>query len=216
MGDVANQKSYLRQAGLQQGAKFVGLNYVANEQWEAMDIELQTADGRTFTERTFGPNIEKVYPKPIWEKGKQVGMETKEQAFKRVEDEIAQKLFYLALCFADRATIIEKVKNCPGLKELVEKVAGVIKDSGKADSVALNFLTIWKNSDSKQRSNLIIAEKVKWVEATQFGPNGELMPAGIKLSNYQVTNCLTEKYPYNSQSAPATPVAQASTSDLPF
>lgn len=210
------KKGYLRTAGLQQNAKFVALGYIANENWEGMDIEIQTEDGRTFTERTFGPNIDKVFPKPIWEKGKQVGMETKEQAYKRVEDEIAQKLFYLAICFSDRDTVISKVAGCPGLKELVEKVNDVIKDSGRADEVRLNFLTIWKNSDGKQRSNLIIADKVKWVEATAHNAEGATLPATIKLSTFQLNNNMVEKYPYNGQQAPATPVATASTADLPF
>lgn len=210
---VAEQKKgYLRQAGLQQNAKFVGLSYVANELWEGLDIELQTADGKVFTERTFGPNIDKVFPKAKWENGKQVGMETREEAYKRVEDEISQKLFYLGLCFTDSATLKAKVVGCRDLKELVSKVNAVI---GDATDIPLNFLTIWKNSDGKQRSNLIIADKVRWVEPTQFGADGAIAQAGIKLTTYQLNNNMVEKYPYNGNTAPAAAPASV-TSNLPF
>ena len=214
--NVAEQKKgYLRQAGVQMNAKFVGLTYVANEQWEALDIELQTEDGKIFTERTFGPNIDKVFPKPKWAEGKQVGMETREEAYKRVENDISQKLFYLALCFTDSATLKEKVVGCRDLRELVAKVNGVIAQAGDATAIPLNFLTIWKNSDTKQRSNLIIADRVRWVEPTKFDGEGKVMPATIKLSTYQANNNMVEKYPYNGNTAPAA-TPQASTADLPF
>ncbi len=207
------KQGYLRTAGIQQNAKFVGLNYIANEQWEALDIELATADGKIFTERTFGPNIDKVFPKAKWEGGKQVGMETREEAYKRVEDEISQKLFYLGLCFTDSATLKAKVVGCRDLKELVAKVNAVITAAGVSD-ISLNFLTIWKNNDGKQRSNLIIADKVKWVEPTKFGAEGAVLPATIKLTSYQQNNNMVEKYPYNGQAAPVT--SAAVTSDLLF
>lgn len=212
--NVAEQKKgYLRTAGIQMNARFVGLNYVANEQWEALDIELQTEDGKIFTERTFGPNIDKVFPKPKWENGKQVGMETREEAYKRVENDISQKLFYLALCFTDSATLKERVVGCRDLRELVQKVNSVI---GNVADTPLNFLTIWKNSDAKQRSNLIIADRIKWVEPTKFDAEQKPMSAGIKLSSYQANNNMTEKYPYNGNTAPASAAPQASTADLPF
>jgi len=212
--NVAEQKKgYLRAAGVQQNAKFVGLTYTANEQWEAMDIELQTEDGKVFTERTFGPNIEKVFPKAKWEGGKQVGTETKQEAFNRVSDEISAKLFHLAACFVDRETLKNGIKDCRDLKELVEKVNSVIKASGNAER-SINFLTIWKNSEGKQRSNLIIADKVKWVEPTQFGAEGQIAPANIKLNAYQLNNCMVEKFPYNGQQAPA--ATTTALPDMPF
>lgn len=211
--NVAEQKKgYLRQAGVQQNAKFIGLTYTATEAWEGMDIELETEDGKVFTERTFGPNIDKVFPKAKWEAGKQIGTETKQEAFNRVSDEIAAKVFYLAACFVDKDVLKEKIRNCNGLKELVDRVNSVISTFGTERTV--NFLTIWKNSESKQRSNLIIADKVRWIEPTEFNAEGAVKPATIKLTSYQLNNNMTEKFPYNGQQAPA--VAAPSTADLPF
>lgn len=206
------KKGYLRTAGLQQGAKFVKLEYIANENWEAFDIELETADGKVFTERTFGPNIDKVYPKAKWENGVQVGMETKEEALARVEDETAAKLFHLASCFATKQTIVEKVKTCTTFKEMVDKINAVINGAGSAKNTPLNFLTTWKNSPTKQKSNLIIAERITWIEPTKQTPEGTNLPAGITLTSYQKNNMMIEKFPYGGQTAPATTGAN----DMPF
>lgn len=213
---VEQKKSYLRSAGLQQGATLVGLSYIANENWEGYDIELTTHDGKTFTERTFSPVLEKVYPKAIWgADGKQVGTETQPQALGRVQGEVATKLYYLALCFAEGDTIKSKVKSCEGMKEMVDKINSVIKSNSAWQSIKLNFLTIWKNSDKNSRSNLIIAEKVRWVEPTIFGVDGTtILPATISLTNWQETNAMTEKYPYNGNQVPA--VATSVLNDMPF
>src|ERR1700754_3420231 len=95
-------KNYLKEAGIHENAKFLGLSYDATEQYEYFDIKIETADGRFFSESTFGPNKEKVFPKDLWNAGVKVGTETKDQADERVLMEINSKLFYLALCFCDR------------------------------------------------------------------------------------------------------------------
>lgn len=195
----SEQKRYLRQPGLQTNAKFIGLSYDATEQYEYFDIEIETADGRYFRERTFGPDPTKVYPKAIWKNGKQEGQETKEQAFERVKREINTKLFHLALCFTTKDELQERVR---GINTLKEFVGAVNKAIGKPDT-NINFLTVWKNSDARQKSNLILAERIKWCE-----PYAEGREATIKLSKWQMENQLVEKYPYQA-------AGQANTTDTP-
>ena len=215
---IPERTGYLRQAGLQQNAKFVGLTYNATEDYEYFDIEFECADGKMFRERTFGANIEKVFPRTKWENGKQVGTETKQEAYDRTQDEISKKLFELASCFVTRGTLKEKVSSARDLRELVGKVNSVIGDPSGLPHV--NFLTIWKNSDGKKKSNLILADKTKWCEATQFDGQGRPLPAAIKLTTYQLNNNVIEKYPYNSN-AEATAegslvVGEPAPTDLPF
>lgn len=208
------KKSYLRTAGLQQGARLVNLGYVANEKWEGIDIEMVTSEGKVFTERTFGPTLDKVFPKKLWQDGKEIGEETKEQALERVQGELAQKLFYLALCYTDADTIRNKVKECSGVKDMVDKINAVIKSNKDWATIELNILTIWKNSPSKQRSNLIIADKIKWVECAVVNPEGGYMPTKINLTAWQRTNGMKEEFPYNGNQSPA--VSEVTAASLPF
>lgn len=209
-----SSKVYLREAGVHENAKFLGLSYDANEQYEYFDIEIETADGKYFRERTFGPNKEKVYPKDIWQSGRKVGTETKDQAFERVQTEINTKLFYLASCFCPKDVLADKVSSVKTLKGLIEAVNKAIGEP----SGTINFLTIWKNSDVKKKSNLIIAEKIKWCERHVEGKKPSL-----QFSKWQVANNLVEKYPY--QSAPSVDTSETlieenqpagEVSDLPF
>lgn len=181
-------KVYLKEAGIHENAKFLGLSYNATEQYEYFDIEIETADGRYFRERTFGPNKEKIFPKDLWKEGKKVGTETKDQAYERVQNEINLKLFYLGLCFSSKDVLTEKVSKVKTLKELVDQVNKAIGQPANT----INFLTIWKNSEAKKKSNLIIAERIKWCEPHTVGRK-----AAIQLSKYQIANCLIEKFPYN-------------------
>lgn len=214
--DVVIPKKYLRVAGLQQNAKLVAVKYDAAEYGEYFDIELETADGATFKDRTFIPTAEKVFPKKKYSEGKEVGEETKEEAFKRAKGEIITKLFHLGLVFEDEATLRASI-TAPTWKELIAKFNKVITMSGKQDTTRLNFLTVWKNNDNKKSSNLIIPDRTAWVEVYTEGK-----PAGIKLSKWQLDNQMIEKYPYQAGgstpntedviSGEATDVA----SDLPF
>ncbi len=207
----SEQKRYLRTPGLQVNAKFLGLVYDATEQYEYFDIELETADGRYFRERTFGPDPTKVYPKAIWKGGKQEGMENQEQAYERVKREINTKLYHLALCFVTKDELQEKVKGINTLKEFVQAVNKMI---GKPEH-NVNFLTIWKNSDARQKSNLILAERIKWCE-----PYAEGREATIKLTKWQMENQLVEKYPYNggtsTQTTDSPVIVGEGADDLPF
>lgn len=214
---IPERTGYLRQAGLQQAATFVGLTYNATEDYEYFDIEFECADGKMFRERTFGANPEKVFPRTKWENGKQVGTETKGEAYDRTQEEISKKLFELASCFATRTVLKERVSSARDLRELVAKVNSVIGDPTALPRV--NFLTIWKNSDTKKKSNLILADKTKWCEATQFDASGRPMPASIKLTTYQLNNNVVEKYPYNSNAeavATDSPAVGEAPTDLPF
>lgn len=210
-----DSKQWLRRAGLHTNARFVSLTYTANEQWEAFDIELVTEKGETFRERTFGPTIDKVYPKDKWADGKKVGLETKEEALKRVQDEVAKKLFYLGTCFMSKDELVSKVGKAKTFKELVD---GVSKAIGETETT-INFLTVWKNSDSRQKSNLIIAEKIKWCE-----PYDADKDVTIRLTKWQQDNQLVEKYPYTRQEEAqlgddvliAQDAEQALSDDLPF
>lgn len=186
--NTSNNKIYLKEAGVHENAKFLGLSYDATEQYEYFDIEIETADGRYFRERTFGPNKEKVFPKDLWKDNKKIGTETKDQAFERVQQEINVKLFYLGLCFCSKDALLDRVSKVKSLKELVD---GVNKAIGTPNTT-INFLTIWKNSEAKKKSNLIIAERIKWCESHIEGRK-----AAIQHSKYQTTNCLVEKFPYN-------------------
>lgn len=180
-------KNYLKEASCHVNAKLLGLSYDATEEYEYLDIEIETADGRYFRERTFGPNKEKVFPKNLYKGGGIVGVETKQQAYERVQQEINTKLFHLASCFVDRKTLTDEVSSVTTFKELVEAVKKVIGEP----STTINFLTIWKNNDGKQKSNLIIAEKSKWCEPYVEGKN-----PSITYSKWQMTNQMVEKYPY--------------------
>lgn len=181
-------KVYLKEAGLHQNVKFLGLKYEANEAWEAFDIELETSDGRYFRERTFGADINKVYPKAKYVNGVKAGDETKDEAYERVKSEISKKLFHLACCYVSKDLIVEKAASVKSLKEFVELVAKLIGEPTET----INILTVWKNSDARQKSNLIIADKTKWCE-----PYAEGKPATIRLTKWQLENQTIEKYPYN-------------------
>lgn len=188
------ERTYLKQAGLHTNAKFLGLTYNATEAYEYFDIEIEAADGRYFRERTFGPDITKVYPKAIYEKGQKVGMETKEQAFERVQNEISTKLYNLAVCFESRDAVKDKIAIVGTLKELVEAVGKLIDPT----VTTINFLTIWKNSDTREKSNLIIAERIKWCEP--FKADSQ---ATIRLTPWQLANQTVEKYPYKGENSEA-------------
>lgn len=185
--NLPSGKVYLKRAGEHENAKFIGLTYDATPQYEYFDIAIETADGSYFRERTFGPDREKVYPKQLYKNNVKDRMETKDEAFLRVQQEINTKLFHLASCFTTKDVLTEKVRNVKTLKELVEAVNKAIGEP----QTNINFLTIWKNSDAKQKSNLIIAERIKWVE-----PHVPGRKVGISLTKYQIANQLVEKYPY--------------------
>lgn len=181
---------YLKTAGLHENAKLVNLVYTATEEWEGFDIEIVLSDGRFFKERTFGPSIDKVYVKGKWKSGVKVGEETKEEALERVEGEISDKIYYLVNCFVPKEDIDGKFSSVSNLKELVDAAVGLISIPNETP---INFLTIWKNSDTRQKSNMIIADRIRWCE-----PHTEGKPATIRLSNYQLANQVVEKYPYRS------------------
>lgn len=213
-GEIQVPVSYLRTAGLHQNAKLIGINYDATEQYEYFDIELEV-DGKKFRERTFGPNPDKVYPKDIYENGEKVGSETKEEAFKRAINEVSTKLFYLGNAFVSEAELKASVNKAKDLKDFVEKVNKAINLSGNKETTSLNFLTIWKNNDTKKSSNLIIPINTKWVEASKEG-----QAPSIKLSKWQLERQMTEKYPYVASQSEAPAGNEAITtdesSDLPF
>jgi hypothetical protein len=205
-----SEKRYLRTPGIQTNARFVGLVYNATEQYEYFDIEIETADGRYFRERTFGPDPTKVFPKAIYKNGKQEGMETNAQAFERVQRDINTKLHHLALCFTTNDVLRENVKGISTLKEFVDAVNRAIG----TPTNNINFLTVWKNSDARQKSNLILAERIKWCE-----PHTEGKEATIKLTKWQLENQLVEKFPYNGGATSDSPVMVSegvATDDLPF
>ncbi len=215
--EVGTTGSYLRSAGTQVGGKFKALTYVFTEAWEGFDIEMETADGKMFRERTFGADPEKVYPRAKYEKGVQVGMETKAEAFDRVQTEISTKIFQLASSFVPAETLRDACNTARDLKELVDKTNKLL--SGTDTTIPVNFVTMWKNSDSKQKSNLIIADKVKWVEASKVNTDGTIAPANVRLSAYQQKNNTVEKYPYQGANSTVTSdaaVANAAPDDLPF
>lgn len=193
--DVVIKQKQLRTAGLHKNAKFIDLSYDATEQYEFLDIEIETETGEKFRERTFGPNPDKVFPKKKYSEGKEVGEETKEEAFNRAINEVSTKLFHLGSVFVERDELKASVAKPQNLKDFVEKVNKAINLSGKKDSTRLNFLTVWKNSDAKQRSNLVIPANTVWVEAYTEG-----VPAGIKLNRWQQENQTVEKYPYQGNS----------------
>lgn len=190
--NVNDVKSYLREAGVHTGAKLVSIKYEATEAWEAFDIELETANGKIMRERTFSPNAEKVFPKMIYVDGKPTREETKQEAFARSVKEVNQKLFYAALAVVAEADLRSTVVNVKDLKDFVDKINKAITQYGNPDA-KVNFAAIWKNSDAKQKSNLILASG-KWIEA-----NIEGQPAGIKLSSYAQQNNMIEKYPYKPE-----------------
>lgn len=186
--NTGSDKIYLKEAGLHINCKFIGLSYGATEEYEYFDFEAETPDGRYFRERTFGPDINKVYPKALYKGGQKIGEETRDQAFERVKSEINTKLFYLALCFVPKDVLSTKAASVKSFKELVDAVAKLID---LPSDTKINMLTVWKNSDSRQKSNLIIAERVKWCE-----PYTEGRTAGIHLTKWQLDNQTVEKYPY--------------------
>lgn len=208
-------KQWLREAGVHENAKFLDLRYDATEQYEYFDIEIETAEGRFFRERTFGPNKEKVFPKDKYKNKVKVGTETKEEAFERVQQEINTKLFYLASCFCDKQELTEKASKVKDLKGLVEVVRSLIGQP----TDTINFLTIWKNNDAKKKSNLIIADKIKWCEKHTEGRK-----AAIQLNRWQIANNTVEKYPYvgnnseenNDSLVGSGEVPAGAVDDLPF
>lgn len=212
--NFSTEGGYLRQAGLQTNATFKGLVYVAENAWEGFDIKFQTSDGKEFRERTFGADINKVYPRNKYDKnGQLIGPETKQEAFDRTNEDIARKLWYLGTCFVQPDVLKPKLKGARDLKELVDKLNKAIE--GHTDK-KVNFLTIWKNNDNKKRSVLILADKVRWCEPTRFN-GSEPLPAGIKLTKSQLEKNMEEKYPYNGNSTVTTdaPIINGG-EDLPF
>lgn len=216
-GNIPDRKGYLKQAGVQMDAKFLGLTYAWDTEgsWEGFDIEIETIDGKTFRERTFGADINKVYPRTKYVENKPAGVETKLEAFDRTEAEISEKLLHLASCFVRKDVLKEKIKSASDLKTLISKINAAI---GAVDSLPrINFLTIWKNSELRQKSVLILADKTKWCEATQLDNQGRPMPANIKLTKYQSENCMIEKYPYQgTQSNTSVATETAAANDMPF
>lgn len=215
--NFTERTGYLKQAGLHTNSKLLGLTYVANEKWEAFDIEIETEDGKLYRERTFGANPEKVFPRDKWEAGVNLGKETMQEAYERVQEEIAKKLYYLGSCFVKPDELKEAVGTPNTLKQLIERVNKAI--DGKMEQ-RINFLTIWKNNDSKQTSVLILANKGRWCEATRKDGD-QVLPAGISLSASQKKDNMVEKYPYNGNRGEAATsndafVGGSTSDDLPF
>lgn len=212
--NVSNSEkvSYLNKAGLHKDAVLVSVSYDATETYEYIDIELDV-QGNKFRDRTFIPTEDRVFLKKKWAGGKEVGEETKEEAFKRSIQEIVNKLFYLGAAYSSEEEL-KNTENAKSWKELIAKLNKIIDDSGNKDQ-KLNILTVWKNNDTKKTSNLIIPVNTKWVEAS-----GETIT--IKLSKYQTDNLLVEKYPYVSNNAAPTgdsainESTEDTTGDLPF
>lgn len=194
---VVDKKKYLRESGLHTNAKFNSLTYGATPAYEYFDIELETKEGLIFRERTFAPDPEKVFPKQKWDKGEVVGEETKDEAFKRSLAEVANKLFTLAAAFIPKADVKEQVGKARDLKELIDKVNRAIANSGNQDN-AVSFLTVWSNSETKKRSNLVFPAKTEYIEAYVEGQKSTL-----KLSKYQLDNQMIEKYPFQGTNANA-------------
>lgn len=212
--------SMLREAGVQMGGKFVELVYTANEEWEGFDIKLETSDGRSFRERTFGPSLNKVFPRAKYSEGKQVGTETNQEAFERVQGEISKKLFYMASCMVEPEALKEAVGSARDLKTLVDRINKVITEGNT--EVKINFLTMWKNSQVKRRSNLILADRVKMFEITQFDEEGKMKSPGISFTKYQIEKCMVEEFKdewkntNESTNNDAVEMNGGSVSDLPF
>lgn len=211
--DIPENKRYLRTAGKHIKSRFVSLKYDATEEYEYFDIELETENGETFRERTFAPNIDKIFPKKKYKHRKVVGEETKEEALERVNKEISAKLFYLGKCFVEDAKLREAVAKASDFKELVDKLNKAINSTGNVDN-PINFLTVWKNSDQKQRSTLIIPERTFWVE-----PYVEGKSPTIQFNPWQLENQMTEKYPFNGNgevSSTDDAIVNASTTAVPI
>lgn len=211
--NVVVPAQYLRKAGLHMGATLTSVSYNATETYEYIDIELDL-EGKKFRERTFIPTADKVFPKKKYKEGVIVGEETKQEAYERSINEIVTKLFHLGATYLPEDELKASV-SASNWKELVEKFNKALNLSGKRDQ-KLNFLTVWKNNDTKRSSNLIVPEKTRWVEAYKEGEG-----AYIKLNSWQAENQLVEKYPYqgNATEAPAGDTVLSGTtadSDLPF
>lgn len=210
----------VRTAGIHENGKFKSLEYVLapDGSWEAFNIEVEDNAGAILSERTFGPNIDRIFPKRKYENNAVVGEETKEEAFNRIQKEISKKLFYLAVCFVDEKDLREEVKSASDLKSLVEKVASLIEKSGNKNN-SINFLTVWKNNDNKKTSKMIFPENSKWVESTRLDPEGKVVPSIIQLTPYQRTQQSFEKYPFvgsTTQQVNESFGVDTSASDLPF
>jgi hypothetical protein len=216
--DNTSNGGFLRNAGIQMNASFGALTYIFSENWEGFDIELMTEDGKTFRERTFAPNIDKVFPKNKYADGKMIGTETMQEAYDRVSKEINTKVFHLANVFVPKEDLQKGVKNASTFKEFIDKVNKVMAMHGTDKKV--NFLTMWKNSETKRRSNLIIADKIKWIEETRFNADGSVAPAKIALSKYQMEKNMTEQFPYNanneSTQTSSAIINNGGNDDLPF
>lgn len=194
MFDFSNEtekKNYLRTAGLHKNAIFKSLTYNAEPSYEYFDIILEV-DGAEFRDRTFGTTLEKVFIRKVYEKG-MPREETKEEAYEREYKEKFFKVLYLVMCYVSEDEAKEAIGKFNGLKDLVEKANSIIQNN----EIKVNFLTIWRNSDSKQESRLVIADRVKWVEPVVTDAEGNPKEATLSLTKYQKDNMLVEKYPYN-------------------
>lgn len=220
MFDFSNEtekKSYLRTAGLHKGGIFKSLTYNAEPSYEYFDIVLEV-DGAEFRDRTFGTTVEKVFTRKVFEKGVPRD-ETKEEAFEREYKEKFFKVLYLVMCFTSEDAAKEAIGKFDGLKDLVEKANAIIA----GNEAHVNFLTIWRNSDSKQESRLVIADRVKWIEPVVTDAEGNPKEATLSLTKYQKDNMLVEKYPYNgggsdneSSNTSDTLIDEEVEDDLPF
>lgn len=211
--------NYLRTPGLHKGGKFIELKYDASENWEYVDIVVEDANGAVLRDRSFGPDIKKVYPRQLWENGQPGRMETPEEAYQRNQSELSEKIFYIALAASGKteAELKAAVGTATDLKSFVDKVNAVMPPAN--ETLPINFLTIWRNSDSKQRSNMAIPDGIRWVETAVKDSNGNIQST-IRLKAWQEQNQLKEKYPYNGDSRSEETILGDNTKpeggDLPF
>lgn len=205
-----NTTRYLRSAGVHTG-NFIALEYVNQDAaWEGFDITLLTTTGETYRDRTFGANKDKSFPKNKYEKGVVVGMETIEEAYQRVQDDIAKKLFYLTKCFVEPEVILNKLKGASDLRTVIEKLNQLL--SGADTTGLVNFLTIWKNNKNKQSSTLITPPGL-WIEKATINADGSVAISNIKPTKYQIANNMTEEFPFRAAQVEASPEVAG---DMPF
>lgn len=209
--------NYLRTPGLHKGGKFIELKYDADANYEWVDITLEDANGAMLRDRSFGPDIKKVYTRQLWENGQPGRMETVEEAYQRNQNELSEKIFHLALAVSGKTEteLKDAVKSASDLKSFVDKVNSVIPKAEEA--LPINFLTIWRNSDTKRKSNMAIPDGIRWVETAVKDAAGNIQST-IRLKAWQEQNQLEEKYPYNGNSGSEDTIIEGDNSgnDLPF
>jgi len=216
---VGGSSVYLRTCGVHQGVIFKGLEYVATDSYEAFDL-IFDVNGAIFKDRMFGTSLEKAFPKKIYENNVVAGEETKEQAYHREMKERYLKVASFVNLFAGEESV-KAMSKFNTFKDLVDKAN---KELASVDTTRpINILTIWKNNDAKQTSNLILPSKGKFVELTEYNEEGKAISAKIQPTIWQQQNVMIEKYPYgasneasSSDSTILNDINSVATDDLPF